>query len=547
MSLQARYAAYLPYSLICLAAAAAYASVWPNSFVYDDVYLIVRNTFLQDWRHAPDIFTHLNFGGAGAKGQGFYRPLPMLLHLLLYQLFGASTVAFHVLNLGLQALNGCLLYAFGERLGFRKEASLAAALLWVVHPLHSEAVAYMSSTPELLWAAFCLLGLMSLLPESGPRGMLRVTIFFVLALGCKESAIVFPALALVVMYYAAGGNLKRQAWFSTWPLWAAAAIYLVLWMSFVHLSGYNMSGATLVNGAEDPRYPAYATSLPNRFFTSLATLPAYLGLVFWPQGLHMDRLFDVYTTPFALLPMLGFGMVAISLFVIYTRKGLAAGFGLLWFAVSFSPSSGILFPINGLVAEHWLYLPLMGLTLGVTQTLAPLFSRQKRLATLMVLAGSIALGAATFLQTQKWKNPETLYHAIVDNGGNPYRISEHLALYEMAHNEFDKALPALQYLTTHTFARSPQWLTGMHMLAVNAWLEARMDEKGTVTPGELDRAIAAADPARLDEALHEAGQALLLTPDFYWAHWYLVRIYHHTGDEAMARFHEKALQALSPP
>ncbi len=177
--------------LLCLAVLVSYANVWPNEFLFDDKALIVGNRFLKHWNSLPQLLTSQGFAGYGVSG-GFHRPVQMLIYFLIYQALGPSTIAFHALNVFLQALNACLLNHFGVRAGFRKGVAFVAALLWAIHPLHTSMVTYMASAAELLWGSFCLLGLLALLPDFAPRKVWTALIFFVLALGSKESAIVFP-------------------------------------------------------------------------------------------------------------------------------------------------------------------------------------------------------------------------------------------------------------------------------------------------------------------------------------------------------------------
>ena len=197
-------------AVLCLAVVLAYMGIWPNEFLFNDGILITRDMFLRHWSDLPDLLTHLSNAGYGLPG-GFYRPVEMFIYFLLYQAFGPSTVAFHALNLGLHALNACLLYHFGLRAGFRKAAVFATALVWAVHPLHTSNVAYMSSTSELLWGTFCLLGLIILLPDFTPQKIWKAMIFFLLALGCKESAVAFPALAAATFFFVSKDRLRLSS------------------------------------------------------------------------------------------------------------------------------------------------------------------------------------------------------------------------------------------------------------------------------------------------------------------------------------------------
>lgn len=538
---------FVAYAAICLSVILAYASVWPNHFVFDDRALIVGNVFLRRWSDLPKILTSLNFSGIGAHGQGFYRPIPMLLHFFVYQAFGLSTQAFHALNIALQALNACLLYRFGQRAGFKKGVAFSAALLWAVHPLFTEAVAYMSSTPELLGGTFCLLGLTALLPDFTPHKIRHAAFFYLLALGTIETSVTLPALAAATFFFSNNERHNIRAYKKMWPLWLMAALYVGAWLVYMHLSGYNMNGA--MQGVTSPLFPTYATSILHRALTALATLPLYICLILWPHGLHMERLFPVFTSLLHPMPAAGAALVALVLWQLYwgrAKRGLALSFGLLWFGVAFSPMTGVLFPINALVSEHWMYLPLMGLALGVLETTS-VFLKDKRITTMLVMIAAVALGGATFQQCKVWRNTATLYHNIVSNGGNRYRISEEAAYYYMQHADYDKAIPQFAWLTTHTFGRTTGWLVSMHMLAANAWLETRMKKNGLISLAEIQSAIAQAPKSRVEHAVQELNAALKLKPDFLWARIYLLQIYRAQRNTKMMRLQIKKIKAQASP
>jgi len=527
-----------PRILLCLTVFISYASVWPNAFVFDDQYLIVFNSFLKSWSTFPRLLTSQNFAGGGIQG-GFYRPVQMLVYFCVYQAFGASTIAFHALNVSLQALNACLLHHFGLRAGLKKGAAFAAALLWAVHPLHTLDVTYMSSTAELLWGSFCLLGLIALLPDFAPQKVWKSLIFFILALGCKESAVVFPALTMITFFYTSKDRTKIAAYFRIWPLWLLAAGYIIVWLLYIHNSGYNL------DKSGSPMHSAdYTSSFINRLLTCLATLPVYARLIIWPAGMHIERSFTPFFTLLAWQPMIGALMAGLGLAQIFcgrAQQGLALSFGLLWFAVALAPYTSIVIPTDALISEGWMYLPTMGFFLGVAQTTAVIFEKKKNAARLLVTALAVSLGVATFFQNQVWRNTETLYQNIVQNGGRSYQLSIPLGLFYMERGEFDKAVEQFQTALQHTVGR-PKIREETHLRLAMAWLQVPLDERGGATLNDVNRALPSC--RHIPEAVAALGQVLLDNPDFYWAHQALAVIYHYQGNSQMAAFHEKQAEAI---
>ncbi|MGB9153386.1 MAG: hypothetical protein WCD70_09910 [Alphaproteobacteria bacterium] len=536
---QAKYSPWLERIIICLAVLIAYSSIWPNEFVFDDDGLIVKNEFLKHWSTLPKLLTSLNFAGRGLT-VGNYRPVLMLIYFLIYQAFGLSTIAFHALNVSLQALNACLLHHFGIRAGFKKGAAFAAALLWAVHPLHVINVAYMSSGAELLWGSFCLLGLIALLPDFTPRKIWLAMIFFILALGSKESAVAFPALAASTFFFVSKYRTQIAAYLKMWPLWLLAAVYITAWLLSI-----DQHGSSIDNNTAPLWSQYYASNFTNRVLTSLATLPVYARLIVWPTGLHMERTFRVFSTLLDWQPVTGVLMVGLAFLQILwgrARRGPALSFGFLWFAATLSPYTGIVIPIDAVINETWLYVPTMGLFLGMMQTAAGFFEKRRYAAWLLVCAMSFSLGITTFLRNEAWLNPETLYQNILQNGGHAERIKTFLGMFYMRHQEFDKAIEQFQYELDHSDDKTKGVSTVIHLRLAIAWLHIPVDENENFTMEDVTRTLPIAQ--HIPEAIGELEKALQDDPGFYFADAVLAAIYHYQGNSQRADFYDKQVDAI---
>ncbi|MBU6475723.1 MAG: hypothetical protein KGL10_07530 [Alphaproteobacteria bacterium] len=544
--------------LICLAVLLSYASVWPNEFVFDDNVLIQANTFLKTPQGLFKIFTHLNGAGAGWHA-GFYRPVPMAAHFFIYWFSYPLTVAFHMpltlgfhaLNVALQALNGCLLLAFGVRAGFGKNAALAAALLWAVHPLHVEAVAYMNSTPELMCGTFCLLGLITLLPKEAPadgvvdpqkaftpRKIKLSLVPFALALLSKESAVVFPALAAATLFLISPERLRLSAYFRTWPLWLLSFAYTLI-IVFVIL-GHGMDGP--LNLAD---VSLYKSSVAVRVWTALGTLPSYARLIVWPKDLYFRREGKVFADPAHGRVLLGGALVLLAALQILwgrAKRGLALSFGLLWFAAAQSPNTGIATPIDAIISEHWMYLPTMGLFLGVAQSFAGLFRDKKQAAALLVAALTTALGVATFRQNMVWRDMDTLYRNTARHGGGLTEMHGNEALFLMSRQQFGAARRQAQRALAGLPQNHGQASALMHMLMAMAWLHVAPVGGWAFTPDALRRALPEA--RHVDEAVAELEESVRINPDDADTHAFLSIVYAFRGDKKQAAAQDKIANQL---
>ncbi len=504
---------FLPYLLLTLAVLVVYGNTFDNDPLYDDTYLILKNDYLRSWHSLGEIFlTYVN-SGAFRFGQ-FYRPLQNVLYLIVYQIGGLNMFGFHLLNLGLHAVNACLVYALGRKLNFHPGAVFIAAALWAMHPIHTEAVTYMSGTADVLFTLFCLLGLVILLPDFSPRKFWLATPIFLLGLLSKEAAIIFPALVLITLYLTQPERLNFRIYLRTWPLWGTAAAYLAARFIFVPFHGneFISSGAT----AE-----IYGNHVLVRICTFLAALPDYVKLILWPQGLHMDRNFPVYLNPWS-RPVAG-GVVLAALIVAQlawgrARRGLPLSWGLLWFGCAQLPQSGILVPVNSLFLEHWMYLPSVGLFLGIAESLGEILKPAPARKTIAGVAAivTVVLGVLTYRQNAIWRDPVTFYRNILDHGETSVRAHNNLAIAYMNNGQYIAAMEELQRALKDP---APPPETYQDIAAVLS-----------LYPG---------GHAHIQEEIAAMKHALEVKPDFLPACYGLADLYDYLGDTKQASFYRQ--------
>lgn len=528
-----------PYLVLVAAVFAAYANVYKNDFLFDDFHLIVNNQFLKSWSHLPDLLTLPNMAGGG-RTDGFYRPVPALIHLFAYQGFGASVVAFHALNVLLHAANTCLVYLLGRRLNLKAGAALAGALLWGLHPLHTEAVTFMAAMPELLWSFFCLLGLVVMLPDFTVRRIWAAMLFFLLALGCKQAAMVFPAMATLSLFLVHQERHRLSTYIRLWPLWLMTGVYIAVLTAHLNAVNFDMRDPW-----DSTDMTAYMDSMLVRLFTSLATLPVYFKLIVWPHGLHMERDFPVFETLRNAQVLAGVAIVTAGLLPVLwggTRRGLALTFGVLWFAVALSPNTGVLKPINALISEHWLYFPTIGLFLGVAATAAHLLRDKKAFAAGLVLLAALPLAVKTHFQNRVWESSISFNENILANGGRPARAHNNLIEAYMAAGEFDKSLEHYRIAQDLPRDNDTNRIAALHTFVALAHLHVRTDGTGSI---QLPAVIEALPQSKhIPEAIEELERAVAVNPAYVWAPIFLSLIYDYLGDKEKAVLYNRKAEEI---
>src|SRR5262249_48983466 len=140
-----------------------------GEFVGDDHIVVERNRDIRSLSYIPKLF-HQNYWGEGYEDQGNYRPLTNVSFAVNYAVGGLEPFGYHLLNVLLHAANGALVFLLIRRYTKHEYLSLAAALLFIVHPVHVEAVSQIAGRTELLAGVFCLLSWFSYInKERGKR------------------------------------------------------------------------------------------------------------------------------------------------------------------------------------------------------------------------------------------------------------------------------------------------------------------------------------------------------------------------------------------
>jgi len=390
----------LSFSLIFALALGIYSSALSGQFIWDDDYLVRDNKYLTSWSNLPEIFsTDINSGADAVCG--FYRPLQILTYRLDYLAWKLEPAGYHLTNVLLHALAAWLFFLLIESFA-GVPAAWFSALLFLAHPVQTEAVTYISGRADLLTAIFIFSAL--LLDRKRPWSLIA----YALALLSKESALAFPALLWAWRRLV----LKERSGFrELLPHVLITALYL------------GLRATILVPWAIPPEGGTLIQRLPGIF----AALFGYFRTLFWPwSGLHMEygQRFFLWNDPAVLKGLVVFtGLTAGTATAAKKRSGLF--FSLVWFWIAWIPISG-LFPLFAYMAEHWLYLSSPGifLMMGIG------FSKLKAKRTVILGSVTIALlSATTYLQNFYWSDPVSFSKATLKYVPGSYRAEYTLGLY----------------------------------------------------------------------------------------------------------------------
>ena len=388
MSARHRRAAFVA----LVAIAVSLNTLW-GEFVFDDVQNILQNPWIRDVSLLPQAFTHHMAAYDPRYDTSYYRPIMHVVHAACLAVFGYQPWGFHLLNLLIHAAASACVYLLLCRFCEGSVAPLFGALLFAVHPIHTEPVAWISGIVDLSYGLFSLLTLLAADPRSRLRVFVAPALFLIAALSKEPALMILPVLLLI---YAARGELRWQQWRVAAGFAIATAIYFALRINALGgLMGHG--GAKRVD-----------VGLRDGSLTALALFGEYPRKLLFPVDLSAiqgSRVVTSIADPAALAGLAALALIAALAW--WNRRNTPALVGLSLFLLPLLPALYVPVLGEGLSAERYLYLPSAGAVLFVAAIVdrvrAPALARATGLA--LLAAGAVA----SFARNRVWRDSLTLW------------------------------------------------------------------------------------------------------------------------------------------
>ncbi|MFH0944614.1 MAG: tetratricopeptide repeat protein [Planctomycetota bacterium] len=412
--------------LLLLAAMLPLAPTLRNGFVYDDQLLLetdAPSAVGQPATSLIEVFTGDLFGknASGEPASGYYRPLTRLTYWLEARIHGHRAWGYHLDNMLLSAAVVLLLFRLLRAIPALAPLAFSTALLFAVHPVHTESLALITGRTDPL-----VLGCVLLALSASLRGSARIaSLLFAAALFCKESAVILlPAVAAIPFL----GSLEAAARRRTALVTLSAC--LVLAAVFFLLK-------TLALGIVPPAEAWTGEgTLAQRLLTFLGLLPSYLGLLVWPAKLSIVH--DVKLITAASDPRIWIGLaLLLALFFLLRARSVPLRLGAGWLLLTLLPASNLV-PISYTYRhipfpffERYLFVPSAGALLIVAVLLGLLSGRLRRgrnvLAAALLCLLAVPLGARTWFRCGEFESDTRLIAAAVEGAERPVPLLIHLA------------------------------------------------------------------------------------------------------------------------
>ncbi|MGH7500182.1 MAG: tetratricopeptide repeat protein [Longimicrobiales bacterium] len=484
----ARVQAWLAAASVAIASLLTYANTLANRFAVDDDFIIRNNPRIQDLSDQASIWLTPYWPG---QDLGLYRPVAMFTYALEWAAGGGAPWVFHLGSVLLHATAAILLLFLLRRL-VSNGGALAGALLFGVHPVHTEAVANVVGQAELL-AAIAVFGACLTFASRGqgvrlsPRRAVVIAVLFAAGLLAKEGAIVLPGL-LVALDLAQQRLRLERASATAWLRAVAVPMTLLLVVGIAWLALRLHVLGSLGGGDAAPWLPFLHSSA--RIPTALEVWPEYARLLFFPVDLSADYSPAVLMPAESIDAAVVFGalllLVALVLALV-TPVRPAAGLPAAWFVIAILPVSNLIVPIGVLLAERTLYLPSVAVSLAAAFAWAPAVARLprrwRRPAFALAAAVLVLLAARSFVRNPDWRDSNAYYAALLRDHPENYRAQWGLAAAHLAVRDLAGARAPME-LARRLWPNDAQQLTELALLYI--W---NREYAGAVTLLEEARAL----------------------------------------------------------
>ena len=380
----------------------AYGQTLWYPFVHDEIVSVQHNPLIArfDWNEIiHGTGTAVLKEGTSSTLNAYYRPLLELFYRIEYALFGLDPAGWHLFNIFLHIANGFLAYSLMNMFSDHKKGlAFAVSLFFLLHPVQTETVACISGVSNLLFAFFGLSSLclyLKYLQKGSARFYVLSLAAFATALLAKEQAVIWPVLIFLLPT-----NPSPAGTFSFWH--GKKKKFMCLGGYLVVLTAYFAAREIFMGQGALPAI-AFNYELLLRVSSIPRTLLMYLGTIFFPRDLHYYRSVDILRPNGASMGLFLVVLVVIIWMICRIpqsyRRLLLLGAG--WFGIILLPVLNIVPLINEysliLTAEHFLYLPLIGVLLFVLGLGDLFLNRMPERRRIFLAKGGIGLLALLFL------------------------------------------------------------------------------------------------------------------------------------------------------
>ncbi len=427
-----------------------YSQTFSHQFVWDDA------SFILDWpqiRDLPQNLSRFFAGDVAPLHQGVYRPLRSVFYALSYSLWGTLPSGYHYQALAVHLLSTLTVFFITKRLAPRPVA-LLAGLLFGLHPIHIEAVTWITTSFDTIGSLFFLLAFYLYLrfrDKKTPILFLATALTAFAAFLTYELTLTLPLIILAYEFIFAKTNLKPRQHPLLLTLFAGAILFLAFRLGVLSivsreqpiLGSYWVTA--LVMSVALVRY-LFLAFFPVYLSINHTILPGFTSLFYHDYNRLEPPAPPALTNPVVLFSLLFLVLIAVLL-VRYRRQFPLYVFLGFWFFLSLTPVMQI-FPQSIIFAEKYTYLATVASSIFLAQLFYSLFTRQSKPQTKFAVTALIVIFTSfyafqTITRNRVWATPLTLWQASLDQTPDSSFLLNNLGIAYQSQGDTDQAFIAL--------------------------------------------------------------------------------------------------------
>lgn len=371
----------------------AFIPAFKAGFVdWDDPDYIANNLLIRSFSNFKELIT--------VPLQGNYHPLTMLSLTFNYAISGMNAGSYHALNIIFHLLNVFLVFKFVSKLTNNNNIiAFAAALLFGVHPIHVESVAWVSERKDVLYTFFFLLGMISYLKFTDTKSKSAYyysILWHFLSLASKPAAIVFPLVLLAIDYFRQR-NINAKLLIEKLPFFILSGI-----LTYLTLHAQTTVGATdtsnMIDIGKRIFFPFYGFMM--YFFKMI--LPVNL-VAFYP----LPPLNEPLPALYSLSPVFFLGVAVLCWSM--RKKYPVIAFGFLFYLINLALVLQFKVIGSAIIADRYTYVPYIGLFIIVGWLLDIKFKQNTSVAYVLLIAVGLIFTGVSYNQAKTWTSTATLW------------------------------------------------------------------------------------------------------------------------------------------
>lgn len=422
---------YIIFLILLAVCFGIYSNTLQNDFIIDDIDLIVNNSYIKNIKFLPLLFITDFFHFSPYGKSSYYRPLTMLTFSLDYHLWNLNPFGYHLTNIILHATVALLFYIFIYNLFSDRQIALFSALIFTMHPIYANLIAYLPCRGDILAVLFILITVITFLKFLHNENIALLSLSLIsysCALLSRENAILFPFLLLLLMCISS----KKKALIVKYDL-----LFIIVTCFYLLLR--------IEANISFPHFLKISFPLKLWLINFVHMIKEYLVIFFIPTQLRIIRIIP-FVKNASFLDIVPFVMFIASMALLIKKRFAFRRqllFLLLWFALAIMPLAKLMFYYSrqGLAMfEHWFYLPSLALCALLGYIFSRIYSIRKSISIMIFTSVCIFYTYNVFDTNSRWENNQFFFDYLMPLEPSCNMIKFNRAKILAKNKKFDEAI-----------------------------------------------------------------------------------------------------------